>query len=109
MDAGTRMDAGPVSGSSGSSGQLSNLFTNLFTNLFSGLFTILAGFCPEMLMLVFWPALRPASRLFPDLLSNLFSGSVCLSEYTGADCCPVFVPNKSSHFFGCGKKIMIGI
>ena len=66
MDAGTRMDAGPVSGSSGSSGQLSNLFTNLFTNLFSGLFT-------------------------------------------GADCCPVFVPNKSSHFFGCGKKIMIGI
>ena len=79
MDAGTRMDAGPVSGSSGSSGQLSNLFTNLFTNLFSGLFT------------------------------NLFSGSVCLSEYTGADCCPVFVPNKSSHFFGCGKKIMIGI
>ena len=83
MDAGTRMDAGPVSGSSGSSGQLSNLFTNLFTNLFSG--------------------------LFPDLLSNLFSGSVCLSEYTGADCCPVFVPNKSSHFFGCGKKIMIGI
>lgn len=67
MDAGTRMDAGPVSGSSGSSGQLSNLFT------------------------------------------NLFSGSVCLSEYTGADCCPVFVPNKSSHFFGCGKKIMIGI
>ena len=71
MDAGTRMDAGPVSGSSGSSGQLSNLFTNLFT--------------------------------------NLFSGSVCLSEYTGADCCPVFVPNKSSHFFGCGKKIMIGI
>ena len=79
MDAGTRMDAGPVSGSSGSSGQLSNLFTNLFTNLFSGMF------------------------------SNLFSGSVCLSEYTGADCCPVFVPNKSSHFFGCGKKIMIGI
>ena len=71
MDAGTRMDAGPVSGSSGSSGQLSNLFTNLFT--------------------------------------NLFSGSVCLSEYTGADFCPVFVPNKSSHFFGCGKKIMIGI
>ena len=71
MDAGTRMDAGPVSGSSGSSGQLSNLFTNL--------------------------------------LSNLFSGSVCLSEYTGADCCPVFVPNKSSHFFGCGKKIMVGI
>ena len=71
MDAGTRMDAGPVSGSSGSSGQLSNLFTNLFT--------------------------------------NLFSGSVSLSEYTGADCCPVFVPNKSSHFFGCGKKIMIGI
>ncbi len=67
MDAGTRMDAGPVSGSSGSSGQLSNLFT------------------------------------------NLFSGPVCLSEYTGADCCPVFVPNKSSHFFGCGKKIMIGI
>ena len=68
MDAGTRMDAGPVSGSSG---QLSNLFTNLF--------------------------------------SNLFSGPVCLSEYTGADCCPVFVSNKSSHFFGCGKKIMIGI
>ena len=53
MDAGTRMDAGPVSGSSGSSGQLSNLFTNLFTNLFSGLFTILAGFCPEMLMRIF--------------------------------------------------------
>ena len=83
MDAGTRMDAGPVSGSSGSSGQLSNLFTNLFTNLFSGLFT--------------------------GLFSGLLSGSVCLSEYTGADCCPVFVPNKSSHFFGCGKKIMIGI
>ena len=91
MDAGTRMDAGPVSGSSGSSGQLSNLFTNLFTNLFSGLFTNLF------------------SGLFTGLLSNLFSGSVCLSEYTGADCCPVFVPNKSSHFFGCGKKIMIGI
>ena len=87
MDAGTRMDAGPVSGSSGSSGQLSNLFTNLFTNLFSGLFT----------------------GLFSGLLSDLLSGSVCLSEYTGADCCPVFVPNKSSHFFGCGKKIMIGI
>ena len=84
MDAGTRMDAGPVSGSSGSSGQLSNLFTNLFTNLFSGLFT----------------------NLFSGLFTGLFSG---LSEYTGADCCPVFVPNKSSHFFGCGKKIMIGI
>lgn len=34
MDAGTRMDAGLVSGSSG---QLSNLFTNLFSNLFSDL------------------------------------------------------------------------
>ncbi len=78
-----------------------NLFSNLFTNLFSGLFKPVLR---PVYRLVFWPALRPASRLFPDLLSNLFSGPVCLSEYTGADCCPVFVSNKSSHFSDAARK-----